>query len=80
MRIRNLTQLNNFLGAVNNCQGDVWLESPRGDKYNLKSEFSRYVAFGALLSENGDSLELFCQCPTDEPLFYDFLAQNPEVR
>lgn len=37
MKIRNLSQLNDFVAAVNDCQGTVWLESPEGDKYNLKS-------------------------------------------
>lgn len=80
MKIRNIRQLNDFIAAVEHCQGGVWLESPDGDKFNLKSRFSQYIALGTLLSENGDSLELFCTHPEDEALFFEFLWNNPEVR
>lgn len=80
MKIGNLKQLNEFIGAVNECKGQVWLDSPEGDRFNLKSQFSQYVAFSALLSERGDLLELFCSEKEDEQLFYKFLSDNPEVR
>lgn len=80
MKIRNITQLNDFIAAVNHCQGGVWLESAEGDKFNLKSQFSQYIALGALLTENGENLELFCSQPEDEKNFFDFLWNHPEVR
>lgn len=80
MKIRNISQLNDFVAAVNHCQGGVWLESTDGDKFNLKSQFSQYVALGALLSEKGDYLELFCTDREDEKLFYEFLWNHPEVQ
>lgn len=80
MKIRNISQLNDFVAAVNQCQGGVWLESSEGDKFNLKSQFSQYVALGALLSEHGDALELFCTHKDDEQLFYRYFAAHPEVQ
>lgn len=80
MKIRNISQLNDFFAAVNQCQGGVWLESPEGDKYNLKSQFSQYVALGALLTEQGRNLELFCSHPQDEAFFFQFLAAHPDVQ
>lgn len=80
MKIRNISQLNDFVAAVNQCQGGVWLESSEGDKFNLKSQFSQYVALGALLSEHGDALELFCTHKDDEQLFYRFFDAHPEVQ
>lgn len=80
MKIRNISQLNDFLAAVNQCQGGVWLESPEGDKYNLKSQFSQYVALGALLTEQGSNLELYCSHVEDEENFYRFLSEHPEVQ
>lgn len=50
---------NDFVATVNDCKGQVWLESPEGDRYNLKSVFSQYIALGKLLEERGDYLELF---------------------
>lgn len=80
MKIRNVSQLNGFIGAVNKCKGIVWLESPEGDKYNLKSHFSQYVALGRLLSEQGSFLELFCSEKDDEINFYEFFADHPDVQ
>lgn len=79
MKIRNVEQVNAFMEAVDKCEGEVWLESLEGDKFNLKSTLSQYVAVGALLSEKGESLELFCQKKKDEIHFYHFFQENPEV-
>lgn len=79
MKIRNVEQLNDFVGAVNKCEGVVWLESPDGDKFNLKSQFSQYIALGKLLSENGEYLELFCSNRDDERFFFSFMREHPEV-
>lgn len=80
MKIKNLSQLNDFVAAVNNCKGSVWLESPEDDRYNLKSTFSQYIALGKLLEERGDYLELFCSCSEDEKLFFEFFSNHPEVQ
>lgn len=80
MKIKNLKQLNDFIAAVNDCKGQVWLESTEGDRYNLKSQFSQYIALGALLSERGDWLELFCSDKEDERLFFKFFREHPETQ
>lgn len=80
MKIRNVKQLNDFIGAVDKCKGIVWLESPEGDKFNLKSHFSQYVALGRLLSEKGCFLELFCSDKNDEINFFEYFAEHPEVQ
>lgn len=79
MKIKNIEEVEGFLEAVNKCKGEVWLESPEGDKFNLKSKFSRYIALGALLSESGDNLELFCSLPKDEQYFYEYFMSFPGV-
>ena len=45
--------------AIAQCGGDVWLESKYGDKYNLKSALSQYVAMADLLRDKNGDLELF---------------------
>ena len=40
MKIKNIIHVNKFLQAVEKCEHDVWLTSPYGDKYNLKSALS----------------------------------------
>lgn len=79
VKLKNVTEIDAFRGAVDACVGNVWLESHQGDKFNLKSAFSQYIALGALLGENGDRLELFCQLPEDREKFYRFFYENPEV-
>lgn len=80
MKLRNVAQLNDFLAALNKCQGAVWLESPEGDRYNLKSVFNQYIALGKLLEERGDYLELFCSMKDDEKYFYEYFQKHPEVQ
>ena len=79
MKIRNITQLNGFIGTLNECTGHVWLESPEGDRYNLRSTLSQYIAYGKLLEERGDYLELFCSNSDDERRFFNFFYENPEI-
>ena len=71
--------MNDFLRTVENCEGEVWLESISGDKYVLKSVFSRYIAMAAMLSEQGNNLELFCQLPEDQVKFYKYFHEHPDV-
>lgn len=79
MKIRNINQLDDFLSAVNKCTGNVYLNSVEGDVFNLKSRLSQYVAIGALLGDEGDYLELFCDKTEDEGYFYRFFSEHPEV-
>lgn len=79
VKIKKLSQVNWFLGVVNECNGDVWLTSSYGDKYNLKSALSQYLSVAALLSEKGDELELWCQNQEDEARFYKLFNEHPEI-
>ena len=51
------------------------LKSPEGDVLNLKSSLSQYIALGQLLSEAGDSLELFTTCREDEAKMLEFVTE-----
>lgn len=79
MRFTNTTEINDFMATIDDCQGEVWLASPMGDRFVLNSEFSKYVAMAALLTDKGEQLELFCQMPEDEAKFFKFFKQHPEV-
>lgn len=79
MRISNKIQLHEFLKTVDMARGDVYLKSAFGDCYCLKSELSKYVAIGSLLSDKAEELELFCDHREDEALFLNFFHDNPEV-
>lgn len=79
MKFVRISEVNDFINTVDECKGEVWLTSPYGDKYMLKSLFSRYLAIGKILDEHGDELELFCQLPEDEQLFYKYFNEHPGV-
>ena len=79
MKFKKAIDVNDFLRTVEDCEGEVWLESISGDKYVLKSVFSRYIAMSALLSEQGDNLELYCQLPEDRAKFYKYFHEHPGV-
>ena len=68
MRLRSEADIQEFLDAVNACEGEVYLKSPEGDIFNLKSSMSRYIAIGRLIEEQGDSLELFADRKEDQAL------------
>lgn len=79
MRLKNISEIDNFIKVVNECTGDVWLESPAGDKFNLKSRFSQYIAIGSLINAEGENLELYCSNYEDEARLLKFFDENPSV-
>lgn len=79
MKLKNISEINDFIEAANQCSGNVYLLSPDGDRFNLKSAFSQYVALGALLGDKGDYLELFCDNRADEAHFIRFFNNHPDV-
>ncbi len=80
MKLRTDADINAFLEAVKKCSGPVFLVSPEGDQYNLKSTLTTiYIAMGKLLEEQGDNLELFTQNKEDENILLGFLHDNPSV-
>ena len=79
IKLTNISQVEDFIAAVNRAHSNVWLVSPQGDRYNMKSALSQYIALGALLGQHGDELELFCDSKQDEGLFIEFFVKHPEV-
>lgn len=66
MTLKNVKDVQKFMATVNACENDVYLKSPEGDVFNLKSSLSQYIAIGRLIEESGDNLELFAQTREDE--------------
>lgn len=75
MKLKNIQEVEAFRNAVKQCTGDVYLKSVDGDVFNLKSALSEYIALGRLLSEQGDSLELFASNREDEALLLRFVVE-----
>lgn len=74
MKLKNINDVNAFTKVIEECTGDVWLESIYGDKYNLKSKLSQYVAIGALLRDEKESLELFAATQEDRMRLVAFIS------
>ncbi|MDY5731511.1 MAG: polya polymerase [Eubacteriales bacterium] len=80
MKLRNDADIKAFLDIVKQCEGRVFLISPEGDQYNLKSTLTTiYLAMGQLLQEQGDKLELFAENKEDEQKLLKFLDENPQI-
>lgn len=75
MKLKNIKEVEGFRKAVKECTGDVYLKSMDGDVFNLKSALSEYIAVGRLLSEQGDSLELFATNREDEARLLQFVEK-----
>ena len=79
MRLRSEADIQEFLDIVASCEGDVYLKSPEGDIFNLKSSLSRYIAVGRLIEEEGDSLELFASRREDRARLMNLVADLNSV-
>ena len=79
MKFTKLSEVNDFLRIVDQCKGEVWLESTQGDRIVLNSVLSHYIAMTMLLTQHGDMLELFCQYPEDEAKFFRYFKKYPDV-
>lgn len=75
MKLKNVKDVEKFVQVINDCEHNVYLKSPEGDVFNLKSSLSQYIAIGRLLDENGDALELFADSCNDEARLIQFLAE-----
>ena len=79
MKLKNIDQVHEFLTVVDECKGEVFLTSSFGDKFNLKSKLSQYIAVAALLGQHGEELELWCDEKEDEAKMLDFLAEHRDL-
>lgn len=73
MKLRTITDIERFRNTINSCSGAVWLESAMGDKFDLKSVFSQYVAIGRLIEDHNEELEIFASLPEDGAKILAFL-------
>jgi len=76
MKLSNVTDIEDFWKTIDNCRGNVWLESANGDRLDLKSVFSRYLAIGKLIEDRNEELELFASDRSDESMLMKFLSEH----
>ncbi len=53
MRVENIKDIDKFFSVINSCKGRVELVTGEGDRLNLKSKLTQYVALANIFS-NGE--------------------------
>lgn len=79
MRLKSSKEIKDFEEAINKSKGQVWLETPDGDRLNLKSLYCKYIAIDRMLEDRGEDLELYCQFKEDEMNFFKFFNKYPDA-
>ncbi|MBR3601932.1 MAG: polya polymerase [Lachnospiraceae bacterium] len=75
MKVKNITNLEKFFGVIDQCEEKVELVTENGDKFNLKSKLSQYVAltiFGGVIP----SVELITHSPSDSGKIIRYMMSN----
>jgi hypothetical protein len=78
MKLNKIEEVEVFMALVDSCEGEVYLTSQYGDRYNLKSKLTQYLAVAQLLNKEND-LELWCDKKKDENKFLQFFKDYPET-
>lgn len=77
MKIMNITDINGFFKVVDECKGKVELVTGEGDRLNLKSKLSQYVALANVFSDGKiDELEIVAYDQDDIKRLIDFMYQG----
>lgn len=51
MKVQNIDNIDKFFETVNSCKGKVEMLTNEGDRLNLKSQLTKYVALAKLFSD-----------------------------
>ena len=74
MKITNLSNVEGFLKTVSECKGTVELVTKEGDRLNLKSELTKYVALTSCFKDSKiPEMEVILSEPDDAVKIINFL-------
>lgn len=77
MKITNIADINEFFKVIDKCEGRVELTSPEGDRINLKSRLTQFVAMAQLLDTTYvKELEIVASEPNDMKLILDYMMRG----
>ncbi len=78
MKIYNIDNPEKFLDLVKQCKGSVELVSKEGDRLNLKSELTKYLALSKLFTDSTfiEEMELIASDPQDVMLLMDYMMEG----
>ncbi|MCQ2500220.1 MAG: hypothetical protein MJ117_02610 [Lachnospiraceae bacterium] len=75
-RMVTLDQVDQFLSLVDSCRGNIYLTSKYGDRFNLKSKLSQFLAISAILDSDADDLDIQCADHEDDSRLRHFLLTH----
>ena len=78
MKIYNVESPEKFLEVIQQCKGSVELISKQGDRLNLKSELTNYLAVSRLFADTAliNDIELVASDPDDVKFLLDYMMQG----
>ena len=78
MKIFNIENPEKFLDVIKQCRGNVELISKQGDRLNLKSELTKYIAISQLFTDNTfiNEMELIVSEPEDMKILLDSMMEG----
>ncbi len=73
MTIRNNEEMRRFEKAIDRCHNTVWVITPEGEEYDLKTPMGRHLGMARLLNPQEDAEpELFASSYEDEAILFDY--------
>lgn len=77
MKIYNITDVEGFFKIVDSCEGRVELVTGEGDRLNLKSTLTQYVALAKVFADKKiPEMELVVYNQADISKFISFMMNN----
>lgn len=77
MKVKNITDIDKFFEVVDNCVGKVELVTSEGDRLNLKSKLSQYVALANVFSDGIiDEIEIVAYEQEDINRLINYMVQG----
>lgn len=79
MKVYDITNVEEFLKKVEECKGTVELVSGEGDRLNLKSQLTKYIALAQIFGEDSKikEMDLVMSEPEDAIKIMHYLMQRP---
>lgn len=79
MKVYDITNVEEFLEKVEECKGTVELVSGEGDRLNLKSQLTKYIALSQIFGKDSKikEMDLVMSEPEDAIKIMHYLMQRP---
>lgn len=75
MKVQNIKDVNKFFEVIEECDGKVELVTNEGDRLNLKSQLTKYVAIANFFSDGTvKELELVAYEPKDVEKLINYMV------